>query len=63
LTVIDANAAYLRASGRTREQIVGRYLFDAFPTRPFGIRTFHTGLLPGTGAGQQRSLKEQIVGT
>ncbi|WP_194724866.1 sensor domain-containing protein [Noviherbaspirillum malthae] len=34
LTVIDANAAYLRAAGRPREQIVGRYLFDAFPTSP-----------------------------
>lgn len=34
LTVIDANAAYLRSAGRNREEIVGRYLFDAFPANP-----------------------------
>lgn len=34
LTVIDANAACLRTAGRTREQIVGRYVFDAFPASP-----------------------------
>jgi PAS domain S-box-containing protein len=34
LTIIDANPAYLRAVGRTKEDIVGRYVFDAFPENP-----------------------------
>lgn len=31
LTVLDANKAYLQTTGTTRESIVGRYVFDAFP--------------------------------
>ncbi|MFI1284177.1 PP2C family protein-serine/threonine phosphatase [Streptomyces sp. NPDC020858] len=34
LVFLEVNEAYLSASGRTREQIVGRYLFDAFPDNP-----------------------------
>ena len=34
LTIIDANDAYLRSVRRTKEQIVGRYVFDAFPENP-----------------------------
>ncbi|MBB1260442.1 PP2C family protein-serine/threonine phosphatase [Streptomyces alkaliterrae] len=34
LVIVDANAAYRRATGRTREDLVGRYLFDAFPENP-----------------------------
>lgn len=35
LTILGCNEAYLRAVGRSsREQIVGRYLFDAFPSDP-----------------------------
>jgi PAS domain S-box-containing protein len=34
LTIIDANNAYLRSVGRTKEDIVGRYIFDAFPQNP-----------------------------
>lgn len=30
----DANDAYLHQAGRTRDQVVGRYLFDAFPDNP-----------------------------
>ena len=32
--VADANAAFLRQAGRTRDQVVGRHLFDAFPDNP-----------------------------
>ena len=52
----DMNDAYLRLVGRTREELVGRYLFDAFPADPEGAnpnqaeelkasldRTFETG--------------------
>ncbi|MEV3935956.1 SpoIIE family protein phosphatase [Glycomyces sp. NPDC049804] len=31
LTIVAANQAYLEATGRTREQLVGHQLFDAFP--------------------------------
>jgi PAS domain-containing protein len=32
--VADANQAYLVATGRTRDQLVGRNVFDAFPDNP-----------------------------
>ncbi|UEM03819.1 response regulator [Skermanella rosea] len=31
LTILGCNGAYLNVTGRTREQIVGRNMFDAFP--------------------------------
>lgn len=34
LRFLDANAAYLAVTGRTREDIVGRFVFDAFPETP-----------------------------
>ncbi|WP_018544106.1 PP2C family protein-serine/threonine phosphatase [Streptomyces sp. LaPpAH-108] len=34
LVFVDANLAFLRQAGRDREQVVGRYLFDAFPDNP-----------------------------
>jgi PAS domain S-box-containing protein len=34
LTIIGANPAYLRSTGRTAEDIIGRYVFDAFPENP-----------------------------
>jgi PAS domain-containing protein len=34
LTIIGANDSYLRAAGRSREDIVGRHVFDAFPADP-----------------------------
>ena len=34
LVYVDANEEYLRMSGRSREQLVGHYLFDAFPDNP-----------------------------
>ncbi|MEU0940987.1 PAS domain-containing protein, partial [Embleya sp. NPDC005971] len=34
LTYLAVNEAYLRVVGRTREQVVGRYLFDVFPDNP-----------------------------
>jgi PAS domain S-box-containing protein len=32
LVILDMNEAYLRAVGLTREQLVGRYVFQAFPS-------------------------------
>ncbi|MEU5536155.1 SpoIIE family protein phosphatase [Streptomyces sp. NPDC020362] len=34
LVILDVNAAYCRATGRAREDLVGQYLFDAFPDNP-----------------------------
>ncbi|MEU6273069.1 SpoIIE family protein phosphatase [Streptomyces populi] len=34
MVFLDANEDYLSNSGRSREQLVGRYLFDVFPDRP-----------------------------
>ncbi|WP_329274228.1 PP2C family protein-serine/threonine phosphatase [Streptomyces sp. NBC_00691] len=34
LVYADVNEEFVRLSGRTREQLVGRYLFDAFPDNP-----------------------------
>lgn len=44
LTVVEANDMYLRVTGRTREELIGRYLFDVYPDNPDdpaadGIRT------------------------
>ncbi|WP_426402939.1 PP2C family protein-serine/threonine phosphatase [Streptomyces sp. R-07] len=34
LVYADVNEAFLSMSGRTRDQVVGRYLFDVFPDNP-----------------------------
>ncbi|MFE0514070.1 SpoIIE family protein phosphatase [Streptomyces sp. NPDC058964] len=34
LEILDVNSAYCRATGRTREDLIGQYLFDAFPDNP-----------------------------
>ncbi|MER5933566.1 SpoIIE family protein phosphatase [Streptomyces sp. NPDC002054] len=34
LVIVDVNDAYLRATERSRPELVGQYLFDAFPDNP-----------------------------
>ncbi|MEU7378009.1 SpoIIE family protein phosphatase [Streptomyces albidoflavus] len=34
LVIVDVNEAYLQVTGRTREDLIGLYLFDAFPRNP-----------------------------
>ncbi len=34
LVIVDVNDAYLRATGRTRQDLVGTYIFEAFPDNP-----------------------------
>ncbi|WP_329112318.1 PP2C family protein-serine/threonine phosphatase [Streptomyces sp. NBC_01353] len=34
LVYVDVNEEFVRMSGRTREQLIGRYLFDVFPDNP-----------------------------
>lgn len=49
LKIVAANDAYLQATQRTREEIVGRDMFDAFPDNPddpeaTGTRNLHASL-------------------
>jgi PAS domain S-box-containing protein len=34
LLIVDANPEYLRTAGRTRKDIVGKYIFDVYPDNP-----------------------------
>ncbi|MEU4491940.1 SpoIIE family protein phosphatase [Streptomyces sp. NPDC023998] len=34
LVIVDVNQAYLEATAQTREDLIGQYLFDAFPDNP-----------------------------
>jgi signal transduction histidine kinase len=55
LMIVGVNDAYLRATERTRESVMGRYVFDAFPSNPSE---------PGTSgvSSLQRSL-ERVIAT
>lgn len=49
LIFADVNEAFLRGSGRTRDQVVGRFIFDVFPDNPrdrdaTGTRNLRTSL-------------------
>ncbi|MFF5019922.1 PP2C family protein-serine/threonine phosphatase [Streptomyces sp. NPDC001165] len=49
LVIADVNEAACRVTGRTREDLLGRYLFDAFPENPAdpdaeGVRNLHASL-------------------
>ncbi len=34
LVIVEVNEAYLRATGRAREELIGRHLFDVHPDNP-----------------------------
>ncbi|TPQ17807.1 SpoIIE family protein phosphatase [Streptomyces sporangiiformans] len=49
LVIVGVNAAYCRATARTREDLLGKYLFDAFPDNPAdpgadGVRNLNASL-------------------
>ncbi|KAB1984277.1 SpoIIE family protein phosphatase [Streptomyces triticiradicis] len=49
LVIVDVNEAACRVTGRAREDLLGRYLFDAFPENPAdpeaeGVRNLHASL-------------------
>ncbi|WP_406729331.1 SpoIIE family protein phosphatase [Streptomyces sp. GD-15H] len=49
LVVADVNEAYLRVTGRTREEMIGRYLFEVHPDNPAdpdadGVRNLNASL-------------------
>jgi serine phosphatase RsbU (regulator of sigma subunit) len=49
LVVVEVNEAYLRATGRTRDELIGRYLFEVHPDNPAdaeatGVRNLNASL-------------------
>ncbi|MGW2564478.1 PP2C family protein-serine/threonine phosphatase [Streptomyces sp. NPDC001514] len=49
LVIVDVNDAYLQATGRTRDDLLGQHLFDAFPDNPEdpdadGVRNLNASL-------------------
>ncbi|MCX5071902.1 PP2C family protein-serine/threonine phosphatase [Streptomyces sp. NPDC054949] len=64
LVFLDANEEFLRTSGRTREQVVGGYLFDAFPDNPndvgaSGVRNLHASLRRVLATGERDTMALQ----
>ncbi|WP_328923921.1 SpoIIE family protein phosphatase [Streptomyces sp. NBC_00190] len=60
----DANAAFLTMSGRTREQVIGRYLFDVFPDNPYdpaatGMRNLSASLQRVAATGERDAMALQ----
>ncbi|MEU9135016.1 SpoIIE family protein phosphatase [Streptomyces sp. NPDC048404] len=64
LVFVDANEDYLSNSGRSREQLVGRYLFDVFPDRPgdpasTGMRNLEASLRRVVESGERDTMALQ----
>lgn len=64
LVYADANEEFLRMSGRTREQVVGRFLFDVFPDNPndpaaTGMRNLETSLRRVLSTGERDTMAVQ----
>ncbi|MFF2503317.1 SpoIIE family protein phosphatase [Streptomyces sp. NPDC058067] len=64
LVYADANEAFCRMSGRTREQLVGRYLFDVFPDNPTdasatGMRNLELSLRRVVATGERDTMALQ----
>ncbi|MGJ5749944.1 serine phosphatase RsbU (regulator of sigma subunit) [Streptomyces puniciscabiei] len=64
LLFADANEEFLRVAGRTREQVVGRYLFDVFPDNPnapaaSGMRNLAASLTRVVATGERDAMALQ----
>lgn len=64
LVFLDANEEFLHTSGRTREQVVGRYLFDVFPDNPSdtgatGMRNLAASLARVAASGERDAMALQ----
>lgn len=64
LVYVDANEEFLRMSGRTREQLIGRYLFDVFPDNPHdpaasGVRNLAASLRRVVETGERDTMAPQ----
>ncbi|MGW1990407.1 PP2C family protein-serine/threonine phosphatase [Embleya sp. NPDC001921] len=68
LVYVEANPAYLRLAGRRREEIIGRYIFDAFPDNPHdrsatGTRNLAASLRRVAATGQRDAMAPQRYDT
>jgi PAS domain-containing protein len=57
--IADVNLAFLQTTGRALEDVLGRYVFDAFPDNPWdpgdtGVRKPSRVAAPGPGHGSAR---------
>ncbi|MFJ1795169.1 SpoIIE family protein phosphatase [Kitasatospora griseola] len=64
LMYADANEEFVRMSGRTREQLVGKYLFDVFPDNPndsgaTGARNLRASLMRVLETGERDAMALQ----
>ncbi|WP_328908204.1 SpoIIE family protein phosphatase [Streptomyces sp. NBC_00234] len=64
LVYADVNEAFLSMAGRTREQVVGRYLFDVFPDNPndpeaTGVRNLRASLQRVATTGERDTMALQ----
>lgn len=64
LVYADANQAFLSMAGRTREQVIGRYVFDVFPDNPnepdaTGMRNLYASLRRVATTGESDSMALQ----
>ncbi|MBB2925515.1 PAS domain-containing protein [Cellulomonas cellasea] len=60
-TIADANEAYLQVTGRTRRELVGRSVFDVFPSNPQdaagdGVGDLRTALLRVLESGRPETM-------
>ncbi|MDX2937884.1 PP2C family protein-serine/threonine phosphatase [Streptomyces ipomoeae] len=61
LVYVDANDDFLRLAGRTREQLLGRYIFDVFPENPndpaaAGMRETEASMLRVVATGERDTM-------
>lgn len=59
--VADVNQAYLRVTGRTREELLGRDVFDSFPDNPWdpgatGVRIIRASMRRVLSSGEPEAL-------
>jgi PAS domain-containing protein len=64
LDIADMNLAYLEVAGRTREELLGRNVFDAFPDNPWdpdasGVRNLDESLRRVLATGEADALAFQ----
>ncbi|SCL48936.1 PAS domain S-box-containing protein [Micromonospora citrea] len=64
LVIVEVNRAYLRATGRTREELIGRELFAAFPANPddpdgTGVPNLRASLLRARDTGRPDTMAVQ----
>ena len=61
LVYVDANDDFLRLTGRAREQLLGRYIFDVFPENPndpaaAGMRETRESMLRAVATGERDTM-------